>query len=75
MKDLKILLTYTEWHRKGFRYQFVLEYKAPLLSNRIVVSYDWITYKLIRWYHGQPALDMQITDRIEKLKNELEHGV
>lgn len=66
-----MIINSSKWHRKGMRYQFVIDYDYALQRGTVTVSYDWLTYHLVRWYHGEEAMQEQIEDRIDELKQEL----
>lgn len=66
-----IVITYSDWHRKGLKYQYVLTYNAPHMNGQVTVYWGIFTHHLVKWIHGKEAMKKMIFDRIKELEREV----
>lgn len=60
------------WHRKGlFYYTFLHVYGNGILKGIVTKKLDFVSYHLIKWWHGQKKLDLMAMDSYfkDKLEN------
>jgi hypothetical protein len=68
----------TGFRRIGLSYRSTITYEIAhngrLHSGTIDGSFDFISYHLIKWYHGELIFDQMILGRIDKLYRDIENG-
>lgn len=68
------VIAVSDYYRKGLMYEAYIKYDTNVVSGNIKLRLDFITYHLLKFFHGKEIFHEMLKRRVNKLKWEISNG-